>query len=197
MQTDQTQATEPQGNSDQNTVTPVTLADDDTPQVVQVMQADGQLIRDEYVALMDAPPPATAAVLLRVEQLPRLPELLAAGHRVGLLLTVEDSPETLTLPVTELALIAIEFASFADGRGYSFATLLRRQGFGGELRAVGDVFKDTLFYLKRSGFTQFVLKGGKDLEVARTGLQDFTKGYQASTADPYPHFQTGKGITVQ
>jgi uncharacterized protein (DUF934 family) len=96
------------------------------------------------------------------------------------------------LPLAQLDLIEIHFPAFADGRGYSFATLLRRLGYQGELRATGDVFKDVLFYLKRVGFNSFILKQGKDLDEAKSGLQDFTAGYQASIAEPKTHYQAGR-----
>lgn len=128
-------------------------------------------------------------VLLTVAQIDRLSEITG---KKGLLLTEVDSPETLSLPLNQLDLIQIHFAAFADGRGYSFATLLRRKGYQGELRASGDVFKDVLFYLKRVGFNSFILKQGKDLGEAKAGLQDFTAGYQASTAEPKTHYQAGQ-----
>ena len=59
--------------------------------------------------------------------------------------------------------------------------MLRRQGYQGELRATGDVFKDVLNYMKRSGFDTFVIKEGKDIQEAAAGLGDFTNPYQAST----------------
>lgn len=105
-------------------------------------------------------------------------------------MTVNDSPEDHTFPLSELDAIFIEFAGFGDGRGYSFAALLRRQGFQGELRATGDVFKDVLNYLKRSGFDSFVIKKVKMCKTA-AGLQDFTHPYQASTAVPKASYQTG------
>ena len=106
-------------------------------------------------------------------------------------LTVDASPETNEFPLDQLDAIFIEFAGFNDGRGYSFAALLRRQGFQGELRATGDVFKDVLNYMKRSGFDTFVIKEGKDIQEAAAGLGDFTNPYQASTAVPTPNYQTG------
>ena len=68
------------------------------------------------------------------------------------------SPETNEFPLDQLDAIFIEFAGFNDGRGYSFAALLRRQGFQGELRATGDVFKDVLNYMKRSCLTKDILE---------------------------------------
>ena len=52
--------------------------------------------------------------------------------------------------------IAVDFPRFADGRGYSIGFNLRaRLGFKGELRAIGDVLRDQLFYMRRVGFDAF------------------------------------------
>lgn len=131
----------------------------------------------------------TGDVVLTLAEIDRLGEITG---KKGLLLTEVDSPEKHQLPVDQLDLIEIHFPAFADGRGYSFATLIRRLGYQGELRATGDVFKDVLFYLKRVGFNSFILKQGKDLDEAKGGLQDFTAGYQASTAEPKTHYQAGR-----
>ena len=149
---------------------------------------NGDVLSDSYQRIGEDGALTAADVLLSVAQLDLLAQVTG---KKGLLLTATDSPETLSLPLAELDLIAIEFAAFADGRGYSFATLLRRQGFTGELRAVGDVFKDVVFYLKRCGFDSFALKDGKDLEVAKAGLHDFSTGYQASNCDAITHYQVG------
>lgn len=150
---------------------------------------NGDVLSDSYQRIGEDGALPAADVLLSVAQLDLLAQVTG---KKGLLLTATDSPETLSLPLAELDLIAIEFAAFADGRGYSFATLLRRQGFTGELRAVGDVFKDVIFYLKRCGFDSFALKDGKDLEVAKAGLHDFGGSYQAATATPHTHYQFGR-----
>ena len=144
---------------------------------------NGDVLSDSYQRIGEDGALPAADVLLSVAQLDLLAQVTG---KKGLLLTATDSPETLSLPLAELDLIAIEFAAFADGRGYSFATLLRRQ------RAVGDVFKDVIFYLKRCGFDSFALKDGKDLEVAKAGLHDFGGSYQAATATPHTHYQFGR-----
>ncbi len=109
----------------------------------------------------------------------------------ALFLSVEDSPEANTYPL-DVDMIAIEFPSFTDGRGYSFAVHLRRQGFSGELRAVGDVYSDVLHYLLRCGFDSFELKPGKS-ESNSKGLTDFSAGYQAAVATKVGHnYQSGK-----
>ena len=61
-----------------------------------------------------------------------------------------------TDPVEELALIALHFPKFSDGRAYSQARLLRgRLGYEGELRATGNVLQDQLPFMLRCGFDSF------------------------------------------
>lgn len=153
-----------------------------------VLAKDGTVADNTYQLIgEDAVLPA-GDVVLTVEQLDQIAHV---SGKKALYLTVDASPEEHQFPLDQLDAIFIEFAGFNDGRGYSFAALLRRQGFEGELRATGDVFKDVLNYMKRAGFDTFVVKEGKDVAEAAKGLSDFTQPYQASTAVPKPNYQTG------
>ncbi|SDB90389.1 DUF934 domain-containing protein [Acinetobacter boissieri] len=154
-----------------------------------VLQKDGLVAENTYTLVEETGEFPSADVVLTTAQLDLLSQVKG---KKALLITVDDSPEDHVFPLAELDSIFIEFAGFNDGRGYSFAALLRRQGFKGELRAVGDIFKDVLNYLKRSGFDSFVLKEGKSLEEAKSGLNDFKHPYQISTAVPNPNYQTGQ-----
>ena len=154
----------------------------------QVLSKDGTIADNTYQLIGEDGTIPQGDVVVTTAQ---LDQLVNIQGKKALYITVNDSPEVNHFPFNELDAIFIEFAGFTDGRGYSFATLLRRQGYQGELRAVGDIFRDILNYLKRSGFDSFVLKEGKDLEEAKAGLQDFTNPYQASTAVPQASFQTG------
>jgi uncharacterized protein (DUF934 family) len=107
----------------------------------------------------------------------------------GVLLTTADDIRRIVDHLGSLSLIAIEFPQFTDGRGYSMARLLReRYGFKGEIRAVGEVVQDTLFYLQRCGFDGFVLENEADSSAALTRLGDFSEAYQASVERPQPLF---------
>ncbi len=154
-----------------------------------VLTTAGDTIANNYTLIAEDGSIPAGDVLVTLTQLDRLGEI---SGKKGLLLTEKDSPEGVQLPLEQLDLIEIRFPGFADGRGYSFATLLRRRGFAGELRASGDVFKDVLYYLKRVGFNSFILKAGKSIDEAKAGLQDFSAGYQASTAEPVTHYQVGR-----
>jgi uncharacterized protein (DUF934 family) len=115
--------------------------------------------------------------------------LIAGGARIGICLDADDDPAEIAGALDRLALVAVRFPSFADGRGYSIARLLRqRHGWQGELRAVGDVLRDQMFYLSRCGFDTFDLKDGESVADALAGFGDFTESYQ-SAADHGPLFK--------
>ena len=101
-----------------------------------------------------------------------------------------DDPAVLAGRLDTLARIEVHFPTVTDGRGYSTARLLReRLGYRGELRAVGDVQRDQLFYLSRVGFDAFLLRDGEDAERALAALRDFSEAYQASVERPQPLFR--------
>lgn len=155
---------------------------------VQVLYKDGSIATNTYQTVAEDNVLPQGDVVLNTSQLELLGQI---SGKKALYLTVDDSPEAQQFPLAQLDAVFIEFAGFNDGRGYSFAALLRRQGYQGELRAVGDIFKDVLNYLKRSGFDSFVIKEGKDIAEAAAGLNDFTHPYQHSTAVPQANYQTG------
>ena len=112
------------------------------------------------------------------------------GNDLGVWLAPEDDPAALLKHLHEFSVIGVDFPVFRDGRGYSSAYLLRKRlGFKGELRAIGDVLKDQLFYLARVGFDAFVVKEGKSIEDALASLEDFSEVYQGSIDQPLPFFR--------
>jgi uncharacterized protein (DUF934 family) len=115
---------------------------------------------------------------------------LAARGEVGVWLAGTDDPAKLASSLPALSLIAIDFPKFTDGRGYSIAYLLRsRFGYRGELRAIGDVLPDQLFYMKRVGFDAFAVRADKDIRQALRSLRPFTDVYQGSWDNAVPAFR--------
>ncbi|HEY6240935.1 MAG TPA: DUF934 domain-containing protein, partial [Burkholderiales bacterium] len=87
-------------------------------------------------------------------------------------------------------LIAVNFPKFGDGRGYSIARLLReRYGFRGELRAIGDVLHDHLFFMEQCGFDAFALREDQDAQEALSVFGTFSDAYQTSVQRPVPLFR--------
>lgn len=106
---------------------------------------------------------------------------LGSRTDVGVWIASSERPEVLKDTLATLPLIAVDFPKFADGRGYSIAYNLRaRLGYTGELRAVGDVLRDQLFYMQRVGFNAFEVRADRDVHDALKGLTDFSVPYQNS-----------------
>ena len=132
--------------------------------------------------------PAEGDILVSLETWQAHKDALQSHQgRTGLLLNGDAELEDFADDLEQFDLVAINFPKFADGRGYSLARLVReRAGFSGELRAVGDVLRDQLFYLHRCGFNAFVIREDRDVEDALNAFKDFTVTYQADVHDERP-----------
>ena len=99
---------------------------------------------------------------------------------------VEDLVESVA-DINALPLIALNFPRFADGRGFSLATLLRtRYGYRNELRAIGDVLRDQLYFMRRCGFDAYDIRADRSAEEALASLWDFSEPYQGAVDNPLP-----------
>ena len=108
----------------------------------------------------------------------------------GVWLDSSEGPEALVGDLDALSIIAVNFPKFADGRSYSTAHLLReRYGYRGEIRAIGDVLHDQLFFMKRCGIDAYAVRADKDIEAALAGLSTFSDAYQAAVDQPQPLFR--------
>ena len=138
------------------------------------------LVRDAET-LADLPDGVPVIVPLSL-WLERRGALIARGD-TGVWLAPTDDPSTLVRDLVHLPVIAIDFPQFTDGRGYSHARLLRdRYHYAGELRAIGDIARDQLYYLLQCGFDAFLIPDGRDARGALDAFADFSDGYQSTTA---------------
>ena len=88
-----------------------------------------------------------------------------AGKPMGIWLDSSDNLASLPSDLGSLAVIAINFPVFMDGRGFSLARQIREQrDYQGELRAIGNFMADQVFYLKRCGFDCFEVADDVDLQ---------------------------------
>ena len=67
-------------------------------------------------------------------------------------LTSDTDPAKLPDLLHGIELVRVDFPSFADGRGFTLARLIRQHGFQGHLRAKGHVIADQYAMARRSGF---------------------------------------------
>ena len=149
--------------------------------MLRLLLRDRQVVEDEWLYVSEAAAPASAPLIVSLEQWRNEPQTwLARGTRLGVILAPADRVEALAPDLHHFALVAAEFPGPADGRGYSQGRLLReRYGFEGELRATGYVRHDQLFFLARCGFNSFQL-AERDLIDALAALSTFTAAYQPS-----------------
>ncbi|MFI4941488.1 MAG: DUF934 domain-containing protein [Burkholderiales bacterium] len=113
-----------------------------------------------------------------------------ARNDIGVWLASDEHPEVLKDDLAAIPVVAVDFPKFSDGRGYSIAYNLRaRLGYQGEVRAIGDVLRDQLFYMQRVGFDAFATRPDRDIHDALKGLTDFSEVYQTSWDQKSPLFR--------
>jgi len=137
--------------------------------------------------------PASGKVLVPLSvYLARKNELASrvANKELGIWLATHEVLEHLADAEPDLnvfPLIAVFVERFADGRIFSVGNLLRtRYGFKNTLRAFGDVLRDQLFFLKRSGFDSYLIRADRNAEDALHSLKDFTQPYQGAVDNAQP-----------
>lgn len=119
--------------------------------------------------------------------------LLARNTDIGVRLHPADDPHEIADHLERLALIEISFPKYTDGRGYSQAQLIRRRfGYRGELRAVGHVLRDQIFYMNRSGFDAYETERA-DLSGVLHALSEYSYVYQPAAGDHVPVFRQRHG----
>ena len=83
--------------------------------------------------------------------------------------------------LNQFPLIAIKTEKFADGRIFSIAARIRNKfHFKNDLRAMGDVLKDQLYFLKRVGFSSYMIRADRNVNDAISSLKDFSDPYQGA-----------------
>jgi uncharacterized protein (DUF934 family) len=117
-------------------------------------------------------------------------ETLSARAQLGVWIASHERPEALKGQLDKFSVVAVEFPKFTDGRGYSIAYNLRKRlGYTGELRAIGDVLRDQLFQMSRTGFDAYATRQDRSIHDALKGLTDFSEVYQAAVDQPLPLFR--------
>jgi uncharacterized protein (DUF934 family) len=109
-------------------------------------------------------------------------QLLARPTPLGVRLKSDQAPSAIAGDIERFDVIALEFPKFTDGRAYSSARLLReRHGFRGELRAVGNVLRDQLVFMRRCGFDSFLIPETADGVAWAGSLRGISVVYQPAT----------------
>jgi phosphoadenosine phosphosulfate reductase len=141
---------------------------------------NGGFVPDDWRPLEpgeDVPP--SGKVLLTVAQWMAWDVRTAFGDApLGLLIEPGQDLEALASGLDRLAMLAVAFPKFTDGRGYSLARKLRgHYGYKGELRARGDILFDQLQLLARCGFDSFEIKDPATIRLLEAGRKPFFSIY--------------------
>lgn len=149
---------------------------------------NGEIADDPYTRVQgdDALPDEGAVLVDLARWQTERDALIARDSDVGVWLASSEAPEAIEEDLPHLALVALEFPAFTDGRAYSSARLLReRHGYSGEVRAVGDVLVEQLHFMDRAGFSSFEFSSDQPEQDWLTAQSDMKIWYQP-TGDERP-----------
>lgn len=158
---------------------------------------DGELTVDRWTLLREASGPEVLQVLLGKNLIVPLKfwklhqaELNDYGGNIAIWLDSSENVDDIGSQLQSLPLVALNFPVFSDGRSYSNARALREKfNYQGEVRAIGDVLRDQLFYMSRCGFNAFELRHDQDENLCLQAFADFKTSYQATVTEPLPLFR--------
>lgn len=131
----------------------------------------------------EEPLPETGAVIVTLKRFQaNRDQLLARATPLGVRLKSDQAPSLIGGDIERFDVIALEFPKFTDGRAYSAARLAReRHGFRGELRAVGNVLRDQLAFMRRCGFDSYEIPATADPPAWVASLRGMSVVYQPAT----------------
>jgi uncharacterized protein (DUF934 family) len=152
----------------------------------------GQVVSDTYQRVLDdAPIPDDGAVIVPAARLlADAGELIARGAELGVLWPNDRKISELEPYLGKIALVALVFPNFKDGRAYSQARILReRYQFRGELRATGQVLRDQFLFLLRAGFDSFEVTKEADAQAFKDAIRRYSVFYQPAADGQLPAFR--------
>jgi len=141
----------------------------------------GRIVADQYVRVLDDAPisDGVPVIVPAVRFLADAEEILRREAPTGVLWPNNRRIAELAPHLDRLALVALEFPNFKDGRAYSQARVLREQyGFHGETRATGNVLRDQFLFLLRAGFDAFEVVKDADAAVFAEAVARYSVFYQ-------------------
>lgn len=149
----------------------------------------GRVTDDPWIAVADgAPLPAAGPIIVALARWRSDRDaLVARPEPVGVRLASHEQASDIAADLPHLALVAIDFPTYRDGRGYTTARLLRqRHRFSGELRAVGNVLRDQFLFLHRCGFDALEVTKDADVAAWQAAMSEMSVWYQPAADHRVP-----------
>ena len=115
--------------------------------------------------------------------------LIGEGRRVGVKVGAGEDVESLAYDLPAIAVVALDFPKFKDGRSYSAARILReRFDYHGQVRAVGDVLLEQARFMVRCGFDAFEPADGTRAAQWTAATARYRHVYQRAADSREPAF---------
>jgi uncharacterized protein (DUF934 family) len=141
----------------------------------------GSIVEDRFVRVADdAPvPDGVPVIVLAARFIADVDAFARRAAPTGILWPNNRNVAELAPHLDRLALVALVFPTFKDGRAFSQARLIReRYGYRGELRATGQVLRDQFLFLLRAGFDAFEVSKDADASAFAEVLRRYSVFYQ-------------------
>jgi len=166
------------------------------PMLIRWREGLAVLAEDPFTAVADDQSLPEGDVILSLTRFQNEGEqLLGEGRRVGVRIEADEAVEALAYDLPRIALVALAFPKFRDGRAFSAARILReRLGFRGEVRAVGDVLLDQALFMVRCGFDAFEPADGAGPDQWVAATRRFRHVYQRAADGREPAFAERQGV---
>lgn len=160
------------------------------PTLIKLREGRAETVADPFVNVADDEDIPHGDVIVSLARFQTDGEaLMADGRRVGVRLAADEAPEVLAYDLPQIALVALTFPKFRDGRAYSAARVLRETlQFTGEVRAVGDVLLEQVYFMIRCGFDAFEPADGASADQIAAAAGRYRHVYQRAADRMEPAF---------
>ena len=160
------------------------------PKLIRLADGVASEVEDVFIDVADEDAIPAGPVILSLTRFQAEGDALAeAGRQVGVRIQAGESVEDLAYDLPRLALVALAFPKYTDGRAYSSASLLRqRLRYEGEIRAVGDVLREQARFMIRCGFDSFIPADGSTPAEWAATVERYRHVYQRAQDARVPAF---------
>lgn len=152
------------------------------PRLIELTDGQARWAEDAFVNVTDEDAiPDAGDVILSLARFEAEGDALLSSNsrRVGVRIESDQEIEVLAYDLPRIAVVALAFPKFRDGRAYTSARLLReRFKYEGQIRAVGDVLQEQAGFMVRCGFDAFEPSDGATPEVLTKAANRFRHVYQ-------------------
>ena len=160
------------------------------PKLIKLAGSEMTWAEDVFADLADEDAIPDGPVILSLTRFQAEGDALIGSNRpVGVRVQSDEEVEALAYDLPRIAVVALAFPKFRDGRHYTSARLLReRYGYTGEIRAVGDVLREQAGFMVRCGIDAFAAADGSTPEEWAAAASRYRHVYQRATDDRAPAF---------